>query len=180
MLLRDLGTAFRGEALSYKPYPCGRPLHAVIDAALMVRARLKIERPDDIESVTIEADPAGYSDQFGRGPAKRRPTQVVEAQLPQPFLVATALVHGKVGIAEVDGLGDASVLSLWIGSPALRAITDREGRSASRCSGPTGARLRSRPAIRSGRQRSRLPMPSSRLNSATARAMRCSRCRMRV
>ena len=78
----------------------------------MVRARLKIERPDDIESVTIEADPAGYSDQFGRGPAKRRPTQVVEAQLPQPFLVATALVHGKVGIAEVDGLGDASVLSL--------------------------------------------------------------------
>ena len=57
VLLRDLGTAFRGEALSYKPYPCGRPLHAVIDAALMVRARLKIERPDDIESVTIERTP---------------------------------------------------------------------------------------------------------------------------
>jgi 2-methylcitrate dehydratase PrpD len=36
----------------------------------------------------------------------------VEAQFAQPFLVATALVHGKVGIAEVDGLGDASVLSL--------------------------------------------------------------------
>jgi 2-methylcitrate dehydratase PrpD len=112
VLLRDLGTAFRGEALSYKPYPCGRPLHAVIDAALMVRARLKIERPDDIESVTIEADPAGHSDQFGRGPAKRRPAQVVEAQFAQPFLVAIALVHGTVGIAEVDGLGDASVLSL--------------------------------------------------------------------
>ena len=30
VLLRDLGTAFRGEALSYKPYPCGRPLHAVM------------------------------------------------------------------------------------------------------------------------------------------------------
>src|SRR5271155_1492660 len=112
LLLRDLGTAFRGEALSYKPYPCGRPLHAAIDAALMARARLKIERPDDIQSVTIEADPVGHSEQFGRGPAKRRPTQVVEAQFAQPFLVATALVHGKVGIAEVDGLGDASVLSL--------------------------------------------------------------------
>jgi 2-methylcitrate dehydratase PrpD len=36
----------------------------------------------------------------------------VEAQFAQPFLVATALVHGKVGIAEVDGLGDASVLAL--------------------------------------------------------------------
>jgi 2-methylcitrate dehydratase PrpD len=112
VLLRDLGAAFRGEELSYKPYPCGRPLHAAIDAALAARARLNIERPDDIEAVTIEADPAGHGDQFGRGPAKRRPTQVVEAQFAQPFLVATALVHGKVGIAEVDGLGDDSVLSL--------------------------------------------------------------------
>jgi 2-methylcitrate dehydratase PrpD len=112
VLLRDLGTAFRGEALSYKPYPCGRPLHAAIDAALAARAQLNIKRPDDIESVTIEADLAGHSEQFGRGPTKRRPTQVVEAQFAQPFLVATALVHGKVGIAEVDGLGDASVLSL--------------------------------------------------------------------
>jgi hypothetical protein len=43
-----------------------------------------------------------------------------------------------------------------------------------------GRWLRSRPAIRSGRQRSRLPMLSSRRSSATARVMRCSRCRMRV
>lgn len=112
VLLRDLGTAFRGEELSYKPYPCGRPLHAAIDAALAARARLELDRADDIEAVTIEADPAGNSDQFARGPTKRRPTQVVEAQFAQPFLVATALVHGKVGISEVDGLGDVSVLAL--------------------------------------------------------------------
>ncbi|MGH7116085.1 MAG: MmgE/PrpD family protein, partial [Stellaceae bacterium] len=98
VLLRDLGAAFRGEALSYKPYPCGRPLHSAIDAALTARARLAIERPGDIAAVTIEADPAGHSDQFSRGPAKRRPTQVVEAQFAQPFLVATALVHGRVGL----------------------------------------------------------------------------------
>jgi 2-methylcitrate dehydratase PrpD len=112
VLLRNLGKAFRGEELSYKPYPCGRPLHAAIDAALAARTQLAIDRPDDIESVTVEGDPAGHSDQFRRGPAKRRPTQVVEAQFAQPFLVATALVHGKIGIAEVDGLGDASVLAL--------------------------------------------------------------------
>jgi 2-methylcitrate dehydratase PrpD len=111
-LLRDLGTAFRGEALSYKPYPCGRPLHAAIDAALAARAQLHIERAGDIAAVTIEADPAGHSEQFERGPTKRRPSQVVEAQFALPFLVATALVHGKVGIAEVDGLGDPSVLAL--------------------------------------------------------------------
>jgi 2-methylcitrate dehydratase PrpD len=112
VLLRDLGTAYRGEALCYKPYPCGRPLHAAIDAALAARAQLEIERPDDIVSVTVEADPAGHADQFNRGSAKRRPTQVVEAQFAQPFLIATALVHGKIGIAEVDGLGDRSVLTL--------------------------------------------------------------------
>ena len=112
VLLRDLGTAFRGEALSYKPYPCGRPLHAAIDAALAALAQLRIESADEIAAVTIEADPDGHADQFERGPAKRRPTQIVEAQFAQPFLVATALVHGRVGIAEVDGLGDPAVLAL--------------------------------------------------------------------
>jgi 2-methylcitrate dehydratase PrpD len=112
LLLKDLGTVFCGEALSYKPYPCGRPLHAAIDAALAARRSLEIARPDEIASVTIEADPAGHADQFGYGPTKRRPTQVVEAQFAQPFLVATALVHGRVGIADVDSLGDPAVLAL--------------------------------------------------------------------
>ena len=124
LLLRDLGTVFRGEALSYKPYPCGRPLHAAIDAALAARTALAIAGADDIEAVTIEADPAGHADQFGGSTAKRRPTQVVEAQFAQPFLVATALVHGKVGIAEVDGLGDAAVLAL---SDRITGVA-REGR----------------------------------------------------
>jgi hypothetical protein len=71
---------------------------------------LRINGADD--TVTIAADPAGHADQFERGPAKRRPTQIVEAQFAQPLLVATALVHGRVGIAEVDGLGDPAVLAL--------------------------------------------------------------------
>ena len=59
---------------------------------------------------------------------------MVEAQFAQPFLIATALVHGKVGIAEVDGLGDAAVLAICrTGSPASRAMAGRKGRSASRC-----------------------------------------------
>ena len=112
LLLRDLGTAFRGEELSYKPYPCGRPLHAAIDAALAARETLGISGAADIDSVTIEADPAGHADQFASGPAKRRPTQIVEAQFAQPFLVATALACSTVGIAEVAGLGSATVLAL--------------------------------------------------------------------
>jgi 2-methylcitrate dehydratase PrpD len=112
LLLHELGTAFRGEALSYKPYPCGRPLHAAIDAALTARAALGITNASDIEAVTIEADPQSHANEFGGAAEKRRPTQVVEAQFALPFLIATALAHGKVGIADVDGLGHADVLAL--------------------------------------------------------------------
>ncbi len=62
--------------------------------------------------MTIEADLAGHAAEFSGAPAKRRPTQVVEAQFAQPFLVATALAHGRVGIADVEGLGDVTVLAL--------------------------------------------------------------------
>jgi 2-methylcitrate dehydratase PrpD len=55
VLLPDLGTMFRGEALSYKPYPCGRPLHAAIDAALAARAQLQITGVRHIAAVALAA-----------------------------------------------------------------------------------------------------------------------------
>ncbi len=150
-LTQDLGTVFCGEALSYKPYPCGRPLHSAIDAALAARSALGITAAEQIASVTIEADPADNKDQFGGAASKRRPTQVVEAQFAQPFLVATALVHGRVGIAEVDGLGNEAVLALsgrvtGAASAARRkgslsiAVTHTDGRSVTiEASGPLGS-----------------------------------------
>lgn len=111
-LLDGLGEVFRGEELSFKPYPCGRPLHAAIDAALAARAELGVKSAADIAAVTIAAEPANHADQFASGPHKRRPTQVVEAQFAEPFLVAAALVHGRVGIGEVSGFDDPAVLAL--------------------------------------------------------------------
>src|SRR5262249_2837281 len=101
-----------GEALAHTPAPGARPRPPATDAARARGAGPQSTRADDTAAVTIEADPAGHADQFERGPSKRRPTQVVEAQFAQPFLVATALAHGKVGIADVDGLGDETVLAL--------------------------------------------------------------------
>jgi 2-methylcitrate dehydratase PrpD len=128
LLLRDLGKTFAGEALSYKPYPCGRPLHAAIDAALAARAALGVTRAEDIHGVTIAADRALHRQEFGGAPAKRRPTQVVEAQFALPFLVATALVHGRVGIADVGGLGDPAVLAL---ADQITGVTQDGGASRS-------------------------------------------------
>ncbi len=109
LLLKDLGVAFRGDGLSFKPYPCGRPLHAAIDAALAVRAQMGNA---SLAKATIGLDRGAYADQFESGPVPRRPTQVVEAQFALPFLVATALTHGRVGIGDVAGLGDAATLAL--------------------------------------------------------------------
>jgi hypothetical protein len=45
--------------------------------ALAAAGSIANQRGNDIESVTIEADSTGHSDQFGGAPAKRRPAQVV-------------------------------------------------------------------------------------------------------
>jgi len=112
LLLRNLGLEFRGDGLSFKPYPCGRPMHAGIDAALAARIKAGVTDSAQIAGVTIALDASGHADQFASGPSKRRPTQVVEAQFALPFLVATALVHGRVGIGDVAGLGDPATLAL--------------------------------------------------------------------
>jgi 2-methylcitrate dehydratase PrpD len=110
-----LGTAFRGVELSFKPYPCGRGNHALLDAALEVYRRLDLATADagaGIAEVVITTDPRTYRDQLSPEAGKRRPSQVVEAQFSMPFLVAAALVRGKVGIGEVAQVDDPQVLAL--------------------------------------------------------------------
>jgi 2-methylcitrate dehydratase PrpD len=110
-LIDGLGTAFRGDEVSFKPYACGRPFHAVLDAALALR-EMPGFAPGQINEVDLALDPASYIDQFESGPHKRRPSQIVEAQFALPFLVATALLRGKVGITEVAAFNDPQVLAL--------------------------------------------------------------------
>jgi len=110
-----LGQLFRGVELSFKPYPSGRPNHAIVDAALGLYQQLDLSTADagaGIAEVTITTNAQTYKDQLSPEAGKRRPTQVVEAQFSIPFLVAAALVRGKVGIGEVAGVDDARVLAL--------------------------------------------------------------------
>ena len=126
-----LGAWFAGEQLSFKPYPCGRPQHAILDAAIAVRRRMDSA---DAASVTICVDAATLADQFSGAPHKRRPTQIVEAQFALPFLIATALIHGRVGIGEVGAIDDKAVLDLAAriegkaGSIASVTAQGRDGR----------------------------------------------------
>jgi 2-methylcitrate dehydratase PrpD len=111
----QLGTVFRGVELSFKPYPCGRGNHAVLDATLELYRRLDLATADvgaEVAEVVLTTNPRTYRDQLSPEATKRRPSQVVEAQFSLPFLVAAALTRGRVGIAEVARVDDAQVLAL--------------------------------------------------------------------
>ena len=112
-LVEDLGTEFRGDLLSFKPYACGRPQHAILDAAIAARNQLDLGTAVDfaqIADVRVTVAPTIIAEQFKGASHKRRPTQIVEAQFALPYLIAAALVHGRVGITEVADIHNAQVL----------------------------------------------------------------------
>ena len=99
-ILEGLGTDFLGRRISLKPYPCGRNLHAMIDAALAVRSRAQ-GRP--IARVTIGLDRRSLET------ANRAyPGSVVEAQFSRAFGTALALAEGRLTIRAFDRPADAS------------------------------------------------------------------------
>jgi 2-methylcitrate dehydratase PrpD len=144
-LVADLGEIWEGDRLSLKPWPCFRPAHAAIDAALGLREALALGsgEPAQITGVTLATDPRCYTDQFEGGAHKRRPRHVIEAQFATPFLVATALLRGHVRIADVARPDDERILGLADRIEGLRivdrqrgwarlTVTTADGRSATR------------------------------------------------
>ena len=135
-LVDNLGTKFRGDELSFKPYACGRPQHAILDAAIAARDQLGLGTTvelTEIANVRVAAAAATVAEQFMGAAHKRRPTQIVEAQFALPYLIAAALVHGRVGISEVADIRHAKVLD----------IADRmEGVHVGRATGGVTVRLR--------------------------------------
>ena len=111
-LTEGLGREFRGDELSFKPYACGRPQHSMLNAAIAARDQLGLMDVTGIAEVTVTCPAALRDEQFMGATHKRRPTQIVEAQFALPYLIAAAIVHGRVGVAEVADIGHAQVLDL--------------------------------------------------------------------
>jgi 2-methylcitrate dehydratase PrpD len=146
-LLEGLGSKFRGDELSFKPYACGRPQHAILDAAIAARNQLGLGTavdPAEIANIRVTVAAATVAEQFNGGAHKRRPTQIVEAQFALPYLIAAAVVHGRVGITEVADIHHAKVLNIAERMEGVDAGTDigritiglRDGRTASISTGP--------------------------------------------
>lgn len=117
-LVEGLGQRFEVVRLGMKPHPSCRYTHGAIDAALQIMGKNAL-RPDDVARVTVRVSPRDYEIVGGNGDeardeALRHPGSVVDAQFSVFYTVATAIVKGKVVLAQLseNGLADAQILAM--------------------------------------------------------------------
>ena len=108
-ITENLGLDWALTGISYKPYPCGVVLHALIDGCLELRDLISLESEDPfvvaLHPLAIERTDRPY------------PRNASEARLSVQHAAAVALLHGRAGL---DQFSDAAV-----DDPALVAFRRR-------------------------------------------------------
>lgn len=98
ILTSDLGKRFEGVNIGDKPYPCCGLTHACIDATLALISRHDINA-EQVQDITAYGGPPVYG--LSQPPEiKRAPRTITDAQFSVPWVVATALVKGKVTVED--------------------------------------------------------------------------------
>ncbi len=96
ILTADLGKRFEGENIGDKPYPCCGLTHACIDAALALLTKYEVAI-EQIKDITVYGGQSVYG--LSQPPEiKKAPRTIIDAQFSVPYVVATALVKGKVTV----------------------------------------------------------------------------------
>lgn len=98
-LTADLGVRFAQEELSYKPFPCCRPNHPAIDAALEARKKFNLD-PNKVKHVEVRVNEHLYVCSCSPEEIRKHPKTIVQCQFSIPYTVACALVNGKVGLSD--------------------------------------------------------------------------------
>lgn len=101
LLLGGLGGQYPGAAMSFKPWPSCRGSHTSADAALQVAAAPGM-KTGGVRRVVARNGPAEWGFLSAPIARKQQPQTTVEAQFSIPWVVAAALVDGKVGIAHFN------------------------------------------------------------------------------
>lgn len=105
-ITRNLGTEFRALLTAFKPYPCCRFSHGTLDLALdLHREGVTGDKIRAAHVRIYKTDILNYL---------HRPPTPVDAQFCLPFLVATALTRGRVGLGDLtaDAIRDREVLDV--------------------------------------------------------------------
>ncbi len=109
-LTTDLGRVFLGDQVSFKPWPACRGTHAYIEAALLLRPEIEVER---IERIEAEIGPV--QEMLIRPKSiKAAPRSATDARFSIPFTLAAALIDGEVSLATFlpERLGDDAIIDL--------------------------------------------------------------------
>lgn len=108
---RSLGVEWQSMGIALKPYPCCHFIHAFVDAALQLRGQFEIA---DIAQIECPLTPSLHK--MVAEPRERviRPTTIYAAQFSVPYVVALALVTGRVDLASFhdDPLDDPEILGI--------------------------------------------------------------------
>ena len=96
-LTQRLGEHWEMKQVAYKPYPSGVVLHALIDACLEHREKLRIAQSIEVHLNPLAIERTDRPD----------PRNSIEARLSAQHAVAVALLHGEAGLAQ---FGDAAAV----------------------------------------------------------------------
>ena len=107
---QDLGKEYVGDRISFKPYPCVRPSHAFIDAAIKLHHELELGK-NEIESVVVRMDAETLDSRYNLSAGIARPSHQVEAQFSVRYLIGCGLALGGVGIDEINIFTNPAVLA---------------------------------------------------------------------
>jgi 2-methylcitrate dehydratase PrpD len=94
-----LGDVFIGHDTAFKPYPCCRFLHQVIDGVLDMVRKGSLT-PEDIKEVRIRTFKVGIDTLMKPEERRYRPKTIVDAQFSIPFVVGAAVVRKRISLAE--------------------------------------------------------------------------------
>lgn len=112
LAMRALGTHWETLAVAVKPYPLCHFVHALTDCALALRGRGL--HAEDIEQIIARVPAEVVKTVCEPLAAKRRPANDYDAKFSVPYAVATALLRGRFGLAELEteALNDPAAAAL--------------------------------------------------------------------
>lgn len=96
IMTNDLGIKYYGESY-FKPYPCGMPNHVAMDCALEIVRKYEI-KAGDIAEIIIHVPHGAIGSSYYAKPFVIRDFPHGDAIFSYPYSVATALLHGSVGL----------------------------------------------------------------------------------
>jgi 2-methylcitrate dehydratase PrpD len=111
-LMGDFGTRWVTDTLAFKPYPCGTMAQPYIDCARRLAAHGI--RAEDVTEILCEVAEGTVHRLWEPLADKQRPRNGYAAKFATPYLLATGLVHGSVGLGAFteSAIRDPRVLAL--------------------------------------------------------------------